>query len=943
VTTSDQNGLIIVWMLHKNMWFEEMINNRNKSVVRDMKWTADGQKICIVYEDGAVIVGSVDGNRLWGKDLDLTLELVEWSPDGRCILFATAQSDVQIFDAMGNFLARLPIYAIDSPGGAHSMSAPSLLMPKIVGLEWFHAFDGVVDASQPTMALAYENGRMQIMRHDMDDQPVLIDCGMTIRQIKWSTNGTVLAVAGYKNVTTQSIVVANAPTEVKETQMIQFYSPMGKHLRTLKVPGTTLSSMTWEGGSLRMALAVDSFIYFANIRPDYTWGYFGNTLIYSFNKPDRTENCVCFWDTKSDERHIKYVKKLMAIRGSVDHCVLATRTDDQSGQYILILCNAIGSPIDSKYIDVEPIFLAMTGQFIIIASQHAVYMWQYKKPAVKGVVAEKKDGIERVFHIDDPPSSAFDPKLKSRRLDTATSDPICAVATSDSTLIISRASGTLIRYSLPHLAMEQKYIVRCRPQALALNCNSTRLSIIDINGTLTFFDLDARPDGSKGTVGVHLKWERKDAWDMIWSDDNPELFACMEKTRMYVFRGLNPEEPVSSNGYLCSFTDLCIKSVLLDDVLKTPDAPLKENVLLFETKSLRDTRDLLATTPIAEAYQFVDDNPHPRLWRLIAEAALEQLNFLMADKAFVRCHDFQGIQFVKRLKLISDKQKQRAEVAIYFKRFDEAESIFLKSDAKDLAIELRSRLGDWFRVVQLLVASGAVGPNADDALLLQAYSHIGDYYAERQRWDKAFAFYAKGKNIGAQAKCAYALEDFASLEKFIHMLPEGSPVLLDIGEKLQSVGLGAEAVHSFLKSGDIKAAVDCCVVLNQWDSAVELAEAHNFPQIDMLLSKYAAHLLEKNKLMQAVELYRKANKLTDAARLLSRLAKDAAAQRVDPLKVKKFYVLAALHVDKFRRKVLDQSSVGMGALASVATTKGTELFYFVSFHLARLMCLTICV
>ena len=33
LTTSDQNGLIIVWMLHKGMWFEEMINNRNKSTV----------------------------------------------------------------------------------------------------------------------------------------------------------------------------------------------------------------------------------------------------------------------------------------------------------------------------------------------------------------------------------------------------------------------------------------------------------------------------------------------------------------------------------------------------------------------------------------------------------------------------------------------------------------------------------------------------------------------------------------------------------------------------------------------------------------------------------------------------------------------------------------------------------------------------------------------
>lgn len=33
-------------------WYEEMINNRNKSVVRSMAWNADGQKICIVYEDG---------------------------------------------------------------------------------------------------------------------------------------------------------------------------------------------------------------------------------------------------------------------------------------------------------------------------------------------------------------------------------------------------------------------------------------------------------------------------------------------------------------------------------------------------------------------------------------------------------------------------------------------------------------------------------------------------------------------------------------------------------------------------------------------------------------------------------------------------------------------------------------------------------------------------
>ena len=35
--------------------------------------------------------------------------------------------------------------------------------------------------------------------------------------------------------------------------------------------------------------------------------------------------------------------------------------------------------------------------------------------------------------------------------------------------------------------------------------------------------------------------------------------------------------------------------------------------------------------------------------RLLAESALEQLNLKVAEQAFVRCKDFQGIEFVKRL------------------------------------------------------------------------------------------------------------------------------------------------------------------------------------------------------------------------------------------------------------------------------------------------------
>lgn len=47
--------------------------------------------------------------------------------------------------------------------------------------------------------------------------------------------------------------------------------------------------------------------------------------------------------------------------------------------------------------------------------------------------------------------------------------------------------------------------------------------------------------GVDNQIGKQLPLERKDVWDLCWADDNPNMFAMMEKTRMYIFRGLDPE------------------------------------------------------------------------------------------------------------------------------------------------------------------------------------------------------------------------------------------------------------------------------------------------------------------------------------------------------------------------------------------------------------------
>ena len=73
--------------------------------------------------------------------------------------------------------------------------------------------------------------------------------------------------------------------------------------------------------------------------------------------------------------------------------------------------------------------------------------------------------------------------------------------------------------------------------------------------------------------------------------------------------------------------------------------------------------------------------------------ALEKLEFDLAEKSFVECSDYQGIQFVKRLRELGNNKMQAAEVSAYFHKFDEAEEMYVEMDRKDLALELRKRLG----------------------------------------------------------------------------------------------------------------------------------------------------------------------------------------------------------------------------------------------------------
>ena len=325
----------------------------------------------------------------------------------------------------------------------------------LAGIEWYdHNKQGFSyeDASENAacLCIAYQCGRMQLMRKISDPKPFLVDTGMFIKSCKWNPNGNVLAVCG-----------SISENGGEPRGVIQFYSSRGQHLRSLRVPGQSgiVNSIAWEGFGLRIVLAIDSNVLFANIQPEYMWSYFNETIVFAYRKPERNDMCITFWNTKINEKSVKYMKSLLHIKSSGDYCVLISKLNEpgqQKDQWMIQLCNAIGCPVESKHIAIEPKYVAMNGTHVIVASDDVVYYWQYRSAHSKLQSLEqekkKKSGKENAFHIEElPNANGIYDKENWVKPDLGNQDMICSIAAGPESFIVGRMSGTVNKYSLPYI------------------------------------------------------------------------------------------------------------------------------------------------------------------------------------------------------------------------------------------------------------------------------------------------------------------------------------------------------------------------------------------------------------------------------------------------------------------------------------------------------------
>ena len=559
LTTCDSSGVIIVWRLNNNVWETEMINNREQSYVTDLKWSNQGHYLCFIYEDGHAIVGTVEGNRSWGNDIRNSLYLIEWSPDDNNILLASKNSNIIILTAMGQQLGELII-------------EPSLFNVQISSLNWWSNY--ISDSRNITLKkhlmLAFKNGTVALYDNEDDRMPFIIKTNLfDVNKAEWNLGGDVFAISG---------MIKDEDNKCG----VSFYSSKGEFIKVLKAPEPIIC-FSWDARGTKIALETQNTIYFGLVKPKYKWCFFSNTLVYSYLS-ESDHHTLVFWDIKNEKINYKYVKNMIDICAKSPFCLITAQISENN--YLLILSNSIGSPIDNKIINIEPVFIALNNTHAVVSNGHYVYLWQFR-----GIENERKRGRnddkniiiqgqeisinlltkkmmrELTFFIEDIPNMNDVYNYETFNANRRTNDPITAVCLTDNYLFITCASGKANKYNLMSLTTITKYNFDEKMIKIGLSPQGQYLWAISEYNMLSIWDTEKQ---HKKYMGEKLEFEKKDVWSVLWSDNKntdsmkDELsFVFLEKNKLNIIKNLEPEEVLACNGYLADFSDLIITSVKL--------------------------------------------------------------------------------------------------------------------------------------------------------------------------------------------------------------------------------------------------------------------------------------------------------------------------------------------------------------------------------------------
>jgi hypothetical protein len=273
LASCDSKGVIYVWVKYEGRWSIELINDRGNSV-SDFAWSHDGKMAAICYQDGFVLVGSVNGQRFWSHLYDLpntTITSAAWAPNDNFVLIGLSNGNLMVVDEHGTILTRHqlkndPILSVqyncpkffithedilsqqatdennNNPNHYSLFHVNRLRLNANLNDQMNYNFNfnnnnnnnrnSKINNNSYVIACLLKTSSMIYLMKTYDDlDPVIIDTMLDGVKFEWSNCGKYLAVGGYEPVT-----MSTSTVPVNPNNFVHFYNLNGVLIYRIKVP-----------------------------------------------------------------------------------------------------------------------------------------------------------------------------------------------------------------------------------------------------------------------------------------------------------------------------------------------------------------------------------------------------------------------------------------------------------------------------------------------------------------------------------------------------------------------------------------------------------------------------------------------------------------------------------------------------------------------------------
>ena len=205
-------------------------------------------------------------------------------------------------------------------------------------------------------------------------------------------------------------------------------------------------------------------------------------------------------------------------------------------------------------------------------------------------------------------------------------------------------------------------------------------------------------------------------------------FVILQKNRLYFINNLQVEgEMIKCTDYLAKYINNEVTTVKIEKLNNDRNNDFfegKNYLKVYQNKVLKEFNELLENSQITDlkpALEYASKKPCNTFYSKITKKALEKLDFDSAQTAMLQTGDFEGLQFLKKIKNIEDDELKKAEILEFNNNYDEASNKYNNMGRSDLNLAMNIKLGKWDKVTDMMSKN-----DEKDENLKIAYNNYAD-------------------------------------------------------------------------------------------------------------------------------------------------------------------------------------------------------------------------